>query len=715
MSGAAIARWTAVVIGALTVFRFSDPPPLPSGVGAEDMAGALAATSVVRIAAALAALAVALARGGIAEMRGAIRDRANLRGDDVFAFVAAVAFAGLATHLLEATVARAAAGVADPVSSIAGTLGPILSILAIGAAWFVALVGFGRAALVIAVRVSSRDTSSNDVERQRRPIEDAFFVGVAAVVALLQLWHFVLPVNAIASLTFLAVGCALFALGLTRANEPRDRSGDARRTTRRTVLFVVAVACVLTNRALVAPRAPDFGLYHLPLLNWICEAPIVPGLGNLHGRFAFNNASFLFVSLVDFGSCAPNSPYLAATLAFVVAIVRLARGAAFGAGGASSFARAFAALMLVPVGGWASGGLVQNPSPDVYIYIYGAMLALWLAEMADIVPAPLRSRFKLRNQGAFALNEGEERALAPMPAGAFALVAFAGVATKLTFVVYAGAALAVALVFVASRRGRAFAAIALAGMIVMAPWIARGYVLSGYPLYPATVAPAGVDWRVTKTQAALEMEIIRAVARDPSYVRSGVLPPDWRARWLARHLSRPFDVFVPLGLAAIALAAFGAARRRWHGRALVLAPAIVTLPFWLLTAPDPRFAGASFWALAAGGLALWAMESRAFAGFALRAAATVSIGLMIALHIAPPIHEPCEGGLPAFHRFACGRRALPAVDARPMMTRSGLRLYVPASALCFDAPRPCAPTALPGLSARDAGRGFRMDKMDEMD
>lgn len=42
-----------------------------------------------------------------------------------------------------------------------------------------------------------------------------------------------------------------------------------------------------------APTNYDSGLYHLQAIKWLEQYPVVPGLGNLHGRLAFNSLWFL--------------------------------------------------------------------------------------------------------------------------------------------------------------------------------------------------------------------------------------------------------------------------------------------------------------------------------------------------------------------------------------------------------------------------------------
>ena len=48
------------------------------------------------------------------------------------------------------------------------------------------------------------------------------------------------------------------------------------------------------------PYELRFGLYHFNAIRWINSFPIVPGLGNLHGRLAFNQSFFTYVAVLNF-------------------------------------------------------------------------------------------------------------------------------------------------------------------------------------------------------------------------------------------------------------------------------------------------------------------------------------------------------------------------------------------------------------------------------
>src|SRR5262249_3841379 len=56
--------------------------------------------------------------------------------------------------------------------------------------------------------------------------------------------------------------------------------------------------------------AYDSGMYHIPAMDWAKGFPIVPGLGNLHGRLAFNCSSLLYAAMVDVGPWSGRSNHI---------------------------------------------------------------------------------------------------------------------------------------------------------------------------------------------------------------------------------------------------------------------------------------------------------------------------------------------------------------------------------------------------------------------
>ena len=66
----------------------------------------------------------------------------------------------------------------------------------------------------------------------------------------------------------------------------------------------------------------DTGLYHAQSIRWIEEYGVVPGLGNLHTRLAYNSASFCLSALYSFAFLGGQSYHcVAGFLAFLLAVV----------------------------------------------------------------------------------------------------------------------------------------------------------------------------------------------------------------------------------------------------------------------------------------------------------------------------------------------------------------------------------------------------------
>ncbi|MFZ4813346.1 MAG: LIC_10190 family membrane protein [Phototrophicaceae bacterium] len=520
----------------------------------------------------------------------------------------------------------------------------------------------------------------------------AFWVGWAAYVGILQLWHFAAPIAPL-------IGWLLFALGMTgivfhaRTLWPILRAATSRYPL---VWGLFALAAVLFgNSAMGAPSIADFALYHQQVILWNLESPIVAGLGNLHGRFAFNNSSFLYAALVDVWPLTGVGNHIAASL-HIMALLAL---------GLWGLARViqrellpetlFAALIL-PIVAWAATQNEYLRTPD--------------SDLIPIVLAPVMGVMLLRLLGKRAPHPQAETLL-------MVALACGGVVSKLSFAAYGG--LAILLALWASRgltRWRWAVGVAFGGVIIGA-WLVRGVILSGYPLYPSTLIAFPVDWRVACEAANAEAAWVYSWARNPGQPYQDVLG-NWRwfPAWVTRVLRRDFEVFTPLLLAGLALALGifwrrgminGAAHRPPPTNAVILyliAP-IGALIFWFVTAPDVRFAGSLFWMLANGLLALVLTDVACTSPQAVRAgvivlALVLTYDRRIEFDAYPPAPETGFYSAP-----------MPELEART--TNSGLTVYIPTdNQSCYRAELPCTPHYDENLSLRVTGElsgGFRVE------
>ena len=422
----------------------------------------------------------------------------------------------------------------------------------------------------------------------------SFWLGWAFTLAFLQVWHLGLPVSATATALLLVAGVAGLiwnGRGLRRLIQAPSRRwlwGSP----------VVLLAIWLANLALAAPTNSDTGLYHLPTVRWLVSYPLVPGLGNLHGRLAFNSAHFLYVAALDVGMWVyrsqhlANGPLLLALMAqilwYVSESLRSPRSL--------SWHTYFHVLLLAPSLHEVISHNIASPSPDLPVFIvgvlvWGELLALWSGDLAE--------------------DECAERLLM------LGVLAAVGVVIKLSFAATAGVAGALAMVvWIRVYRAKAFHFSILARAVVPAallllPWVARGVVLSGYMAYPSTWPSLPVSWSVPPARVAEEAMWIRSWARLPGLPWQEVLGrTDWVLPW-ARRIVRAFVVGPPASLAVLGGALWVWARRRdplppnhvpspW----LWLGGLVGVLGVWFFAAPDARFVGSTVWLLASGVLCL---------------------------------------------------------------------------------------------------------------
>lgn len=546
------------------------------------------------------------------------------------------------------------------------------------------------------------------------------WVGYAATVLVLLCWNFRFAVDTRAFVLLAALGVA----GLT-ANRRALRALLADHGTRvrwqRGVLVLVALW--LGNRALGPMTNWDSSLYHMQGARWAAEHPAIPGIANLFGPLAFNNASLLFGALWDVGPWEGRAWHVAnaglVTIWILTALLagfRLVRR-----DGAPRPADLFTFLTLTLGVSVVASDSYASYVPDVALHLTRvAMIATWFR----LLTAPRR--------------EGRAEAYDLV---ALVFIAAVGVAIKMNAAIFASLVVGTAAALWLRRpadaprvQSQAVAWALVIGIGYGVAWTGRGVVLSGYPVFPSQVLAAPVPWRAPAEHAQAEFDYVvhstRLTSGNYDYVAGRVQGyAAWVPHWAANVLKSPFDVVVPLALTLAVLPFLflpappgprdrGASREAWW----IMLPACVAVVAWFVVAPAPRYLTAIFWTFpllyAAQAYArhqAWAeprWNRRIFAaGLALGFAPMILApldewaadpgrgnplrGLAHALVVVPPPGELME---------SAGQGA----TTHEFTTRSGIVLHVPDSR-CWDLPLPCTPNPAPNLRLRDPDnleRGF---------
>jgi hypothetical protein len=556
------------------------------------------------------------------------------------------------------------------------------------------------------------------------------WVGYAIVLLALQGWHFLAPINGWS----LIVVAGLGVIGLvTSARVVRPAFAGGLHLFEHRIPLALFVVFILwaANRCAGPLSLYDSGMYHAPTLEWFKSYPIVPGLGNLHGRLAFNPSSLLFAAMLDRGPFTSGANHLANGFVLVLLAAEvLWRGTRLARGNRERTRTDLMAVVLMPaIVMMFVRQDARSLSTDVVVT---ALLLAAGLRLFDVLQYPSLVRRRRAHDVAMLV-----------------LLFAAAVCVKLSAAVFAAGATILA-VYAAVRAprnaaigARGLVSAAVVPVLLVGTWLARGVVLSGYPMYPVRLFAAPVDWRVPAEQAGAEAAWVVMSARYLNTNNIGV-GFDWVSLWIGDILTRG-DLFVHITMPLIltvsaATYALIQRRRIANDRAnastrdetspglvatLLGAMLAVNALVWFFSAPHTRFGQSTFWlaaGLAAQMLFAPAVNTGGARGAIVRGrlwrAAVALTGLLWVGHV---------GGIAmrGEERFSwrwlaqqfvtvpipgAWLQPMPRPDLVRFVTSSGLELHVPAKDnSCWNGPLLCTPHPAPNVAFRhgtDPASGF---------
>lgn len=509
---------------------------------------------------------------------------------------------------------------------------------------------------------------------------DAFWLGLAVSVVLLELWNFFRPVDpAIAILL-----CVAAAAGLFENRTPVSRwITEALSSSRWLTLLYVAMVLFLAFRASGPCDYFDTGLYGWQAVHWIQAYPVVPGLANVHGRFGLDSSVFLCVAALSQGVWRGLgfhlfTGFLIAAMGFTLlpACLRLAQGSS------ASAADWFYGILAIPIGSWAFrepivGTETDQPATIVCLVAVGMLFEEFCRQAPGGDQKPGHARLVVASS-LFTLAVTFKEST----------VVFAVLAWCLSFwLIWSG-------LRSLGNRGRSIVVPLALSTLIVVPWLARGIVLSGYAFFPSAAFGFPVDW---KTPVAVAHWYVAAI-KFWGHTQGGALPDTqglaWLRLWLNRSLRDRTSFQVPLliGLCgfsvALALRVWKEIRSTYTWLWLLL-PSVTGFVFWFILSPDLRFGQPAIWTTA-GTLGTWGtvlVVSGPRRAQITRAALAGVLVLLIWCLIGFGWKEPYRRLL-----VAPPLGPLPEVSVTAHQTLSGLTVFVPAHGdQCWDAPLPCTP------------------------
>lgn len=326
----------------------------------------------------------------------------------------------------------------------------------------------------------------------------------------------------------------------------------------------------------------DSDLYHAQSIRWIEEYGVVPGLGNIHVRFAYNSSFFALSALYSMRFLGGQSlhtvnGFFALLLSLEVLKMFRSRRLRKESGGRlfrlSDFARLGALYYLTVL----YRDIVAPASDYAVMCVVFLIIIRWLSHL-----------------------EQNDHPVAP-----YALLCVAGV-YAVTLKLTAGCILFLVLkpawMLLKEKRGKEIAVYLLMGVLVLAPWVIRTALISGYLIYPFPALDIlNVDWKIPPEAAARDAAEIRTWGRGLNDAALVGMPfAEWFPHWFSTTLPTLGKLFVTADLVCTAvwaglLAAAVIRLRKKKGMPgewdalLVLTGVVLSYGFWQLSAPLLRY------------------------------------------------------------------------------------------------------------------------------
>ena len=356
--------------------------------------------------------------------------------------------------------------------------------------------------------------------------------------------------------------------------------------------------CLILLTALFASRGmqhTDTGIYHAQMIHWYEDYGVVKGLGNLQQHFAYNSASLAYAAVFSMKwlmgqSLHGTNGFLQAFL--VVWALRGLRGAWKRRNHLADGCRLAILIYALVV-----SERIMSPATD-----FSAMyLVLWIVCLwADL----LTEGEELQKRADFAEKtcspREEQTAAESNRIHGYALLSIAA-AYVASCKLSAGCLVVLAVYplvkLLQGRKWRSIFIYLLCGVLVLAPWLVRNVVISGWLLYPFTALDLfHVDWKIPAEYVEHDAAQIKVWGRclyDVTKIDDPI--SSWLPAWWGEKRREEMMLLIGNAIAAAGLA-LGAVRtavakcgRLPLDKVMLYLAVLCSLAGWFLTAPFIRY------------------------------------------------------------------------------------------------------------------------------
>lgn len=349
--------------------------------------------------------------------------------------------------------------------------------------------------------------------------KDGFFakiwLGWGFSIAFFCLWHFFFPINWLGSFLFYVPAFIAFIICFRKELFELIRQENA-------VVLCVAVIAILVGIwvAVQDYMCPDTGFYHLNTIRWFNEYAIVPGLGNIHTRLGFNQLNYINCASINFYPFLKHPGNHAGTTFLMVLLI-------------------------------LNCSFVRRGVDCLILYLFGLIPISrnWLSSpTADWVTAFLQIASFRYFYIAIDKNFSEEKEYSYV--SITAILAALSVVVKLNSAFFA-LGLGIITLFLALKNklnddsARQLKKVFIYIGILTCLWIARGYILTGCPLFPSTIGKINFEWAVDNKYAKLAEDSVYVFARlnDYDFNNESLKDYGWIKNWWVRNFDLPLKYY----------------------------------------------------------------------------------------------------------------------------------------------------------------------------
>ncbi len=457
-------------------------------------------------------------------------------------------------------------------------------------------------------------------------------------------------------------------------------------------LFLIIVTLVYVLFILAKSTSPvfsyDSGLYHIQSIKWIESYPIIPGLGNLHGRFAFNSNWFLVSALFGFNYLFSQRIFVLNILIFCLGLLFLSRRIS-NLGETKKLSNVLALLIYLSI--IMIHAFVNSPTTDL-----PSDLLIWFTLILFI-------------------EKYEDKTLSLWNLNSWMILFLALFAVSIKFSTAPVLLLPFSLLIFASRNTRQplWQALLLS-LVFLLPWFIRTIILAGTIIYPVSFLQLPwLDWSIPPAQISSMSQSIHDWAVLPGPLTGTIKTmsiTQWIFPWLRRMAF--FLGFILMAFLGNILLFINDIKRILRGRDFnpntlfflsLDIYLLVSLLFWFIGAPDPRFA---YGLIMAG---FWISLTRFT--FPLQARRIYTDSILIAILVLVSFLFSMLVKEPSFTQSLLLPPKVPIAQTEKISINSDHFVLTPSqSDQCWDEDLPCIVSLNPGLAMRgtDFSDGFKI-------